>query len=115
MDRLSIPSDECPKLARRAGLDCQFRYWRGVSGRRYLFSAVAPEALADFRDAVVIFAEPDGDGGFTGRALFQICAHPVTDRPAPGEIVLIHLLSPSETGRRRIMDDLSPPPLRLAA
>ena len=117
MDRLSIPSDECPAPARRAGLDRQFRYWRGASGRRYLFSAIPSKAVSNFRDAVVIFAEADGDGNFTGRALFQVGAGPEPDcpAPAPGEIVLVHLLSPSAASRRRTMNDLLAPRVKLAA
>jgi len=107
MDRLAIPSDDAPKPARRAGLDGQFRYWRGASGRRYLFSLIPPESLADFRDVVVIFAEPEGDR-LLCRALFTAGAEPAAP-PAAGEIVLVHLLAATEAGRRRIVADLTAP------
>ena len=114
MDRLAIPSDAAPKPARRAGLDGQFRYWRGASGRRYLFSLIPPESLADFRDVVVIFAEPEGDR-LLCRALFAAGAEPAARPPLPGEIVLVHLLAATEAGRRRVVADLTAPRLGLAA
>ena len=55
---------DAPKLAERAGFGDRFRYWRGRSGRRYLFTAVPPDDLDDFRSAVVILAGRRGRGGW---------------------------------------------------
>ena len=114
MDRLAIPSDDAPEPARRAGLARQYVYWRGASGRRYLFSAVGPDSLADFRDAVVIFAEPDGDR-LVGRSVFAVGDAPAACRPAAGETVFIHLLAAAAPLRERIVADLTAPGLGLAA
>jgi hypothetical protein len=114
MRRLAIPSDEAPEPARRAGLARQFRYWRGASGRRYLFSAIGEDRLADFRDAVVIFAEADGER-LVGRSVFAIGAEPAAPPARPGEVVLVHLLAPTAAGRERIVADLIAPSVGLAA
>ena len=52
-----ILSDRPPQVPQRAGLGGRFHYFRGCSGRRYLFSSVPAETLADYRSAVVVLAE----------------------------------------------------------
>src|SRR6185312_3640984 len=42
-------SDAQPSLAERAGFGDRFHYWRGRSGRRYLFTAVSAATVEDFR------------------------------------------------------------------
>src|SRR5258708_4069122 len=63
---LAILSDDPPEPARNAGFGDRFRYWRGASGRRYLFSLVPADALPDFRSVVVMVAEHLADGRLIG-------------------------------------------------
>ena len=84
---LALPSDDPPGPARDAGYGDRFRYWRGASGRRYLFSLVPAEALPDFNSVVVMVAERRADGRLIGRGLIDVgeggCRH--APRLAPGE------------------------------
>jgi hypothetical protein len=115
---LALVSDHPPTPARAAGLD-RFSYWRGASGRRYLFSVVPTEALADFRSVVAIFAEAGADGRFLGRVLFGIdaagSAEAKRPEPRPGHHVLVHFMALTDADRRRLIDDLTAAPVRLAA
>ncbi|MDR3374228.1 MAG: hypothetical protein P4L98_10925 [Ancalomicrobiaceae bacterium] len=45
-----------PSTARSLGFGDGFRYWRGASGRRYLFSAVPQDAIDGLANVVVIEA-----------------------------------------------------------
>jgi hypothetical protein len=114
---LALLSDDPPLPARRAGCGDRFRYWRGASGKRYLFSLVPPETLPDFRSVVVMLAEARADGSLVGRALLDFgeggCRHPVG--LAPGEMAYVHFLALTRDARRRLMEDLAASPLRLAA
>ncbi len=119
MTNLSLLSEDAPPLARDAGFGYRFRYWRGASGRRYLFSAVPSEALADFRSVVVIYAEPVAEGRLRARALFIIAANGQADgampKRVPGDKAFVHFLAPSDAERAGLVDDLAAVPLRLAA
>src|SRR5687767_9695206 len=55
-------SERPPEVPMRAGFGDRYRYFRGISGRRYLFSLINREELPDFRSAVVLLArrEPQG-------------------------------------------------------
>jgi hypothetical protein len=117
-----VLSHQTPDLARRAGLGDRFFYWRGVSGRRYLFSAVPAESLADFRSAVVILAEPAGDGRLAAAAIVVLDAR---GRPTEGEAwppvlphrtrALVHFLAATDADRRRLVSDLTASAFKLAA
>ena len=115
-------SDQPPEAPRRAGFGDRFHYFRGSSGQRYLFSAVAADDLADFRSAVVIVARGAPHG--------RLAAHWITaldrlGRPATGDwrwppaapdtVILVHLLSESEAERRDLVADLSSLTVALAA
>ena len=116
-------SDQPPEVPQRAGLGDRFHYFRGQSGRRYLFSTVPRDELADFRSAVVILARPARDG--------RLAAHWITvldlfGRPSAGDrrwppvttpdtVILVHLLSASDALRRDLVADLSALPVALAA
>jgi len=120
----SLLSDQPPEVPQRAGLGDHFHYFRGSSGRRYLFSKVAADELADFQSAVVIFAKRAAAG--------RVTAHWITlvdpfGRPEgagrtrrwppiqPDTLILVHLLSPGDAERRAVVADLSAEPLALAA
>ena len=120
-------SDTTPSLARRAKLGDRFRYWSGQSGRRYLFSAVPFEALADFRSAVAILAEAATDGRFIAWAVGVIDSAGRLEADdgswpaiAPrGSVAFVHFLAETDRERQELFDDLfvaaAPPALSLAA
>lgn len=114
---LALPSDDPPEPARDAGYGDQFRYWRGASGRRYLFSLVPNEALADFRFVVVMLAERMADGRLIGRSLIEVDGAGWADpnRPAAGEIAFVHFLAATREARQKVIEDLAAVPVRLAA
>jgi hypothetical protein len=109
-------SDQPPEVPQRVGLGDRFHYFRGFSGRRYLFSAVAREDLGDFRSAVVILARPAANGRLSAHwmALLDPFGRPeARDRrfptPSADTVVLIHLLSATDRARRDVLADLSAP------
>jgi hypothetical protein len=116
---VSLVSEDAPESARDAGLAYRYRYWRGASGRRYLFTAISSESLVDFRSVIVIHAEPVADGQLRARAIYAIGEQGETDgqppRRAPGDKVFVHLLAATEEARRDAMADLAAVPVRLAA
>jgi hypothetical protein len=95
------------------GLGDRFRYLRGASGRRYLFTGIATEELADFRSAVVLLArrEPRGLRAVTVGLLDANGSPSATDRwPATlprDAVVLVHLLADREADRAAIVADLT--------
>jgi hypothetical protein len=115
-------SDQPPEVPRRAGFGDRFHYFRGFSGRRYLFSAVSVDDLADFRSAVVILAERAPHGRLSAHwiaCLDRFGRPTVSDRrwppPISDAVVLVHLLSASDADRGELIADLSSLPVALAA
>lgn len=108
----SVLSDASPVSARAAGLGDRFRYFRGRSGRRYLFSAMDADALDDLAGAVLLVAsdpvhgeprptwigEIDENGLRHGRA--------TGGAPAPRTRSWVHLLAGSAEARRAVLSDL---------
>jgi hypothetical protein len=106
------------------GLGDRFHYFRGSSGRRYLFSALAEADIAGFHSAVVMIARPAAHGRL---AAHWIAALDASGRPVAGDrrwplaiardaVVLVHLLSEDEQQRRDLVADLTAvPALALAA
>jgi len=101
--------DEKPDFAELAGLGDRFRYWRGISGRRYLFTLVPVEALGDFPHAVGMLAERVADGRLAAREVFDIPAGGPAPRPPGNAVALVHLLAVTEAERRSVIDDLRGP------
>ncbi|MCR4283192.1 MAG: hypothetical protein NUV72_09230 [Bauldia sp.] len=115
-------SDQPPEVPQRAGLGDRFHYFRGESGRRYLFSTVPAEELCDFHSAVVIFARRASGGRLSAHwiGLIDPFGRPEgrdRRRPPvqPDTVALVHLLSPNEAARRDLVTDLSAMTLLLAA
>lgn len=111
---LSISADGTPGVAQMAGLDDRFHFWRGASGRRYLFTEVAPENLRHFENVVVLLAEVTRSGRpiaasasviearlFEGAALFRELAASSRLRP------FVHFLATTPRARRGIVADLA--------
>ena len=110
-------SDAAPGLARRAKLGDRFHYWRGRSGDRYLFSAVPFDALADFRSAVTILAEPTPDGRFIAWAVAIVDSAGRLESPdgswpagvPHGSVAFVHFLAATDGDRRGLVDDIFAP------
>ena len=103
-----------PEIAALGPLGDHYRYWRGASGRRYLFSAVESGKLGDFADAVVVVARCAPGGSFTGVTAVVIGAATDPARRAlerrldstTGLVVFVHLLAKTRADRAGILDDL---------
>jgi len=99
--RLSERPAELQPHAR--GFGDRFFYFRGISGRRYLFTHIDPADLADFTEAVVVTAESSVDGRLAIRSVGLGANAPQT----PGREVLVHLLAADESERRTVLEDLA--------
>jgi len=116
-------SDRPPELPQKAGLGGRFHYFRGRSGRRYLFSVVPDAALSDFRHVVAAIAVPAGNQRLAATAIVTLdhAGRPaVGDGPWPpamprGAMCLVHLLATTAGERAAILADLAPEPMQLAA
>jgi hypothetical protein len=117
---LPFLSDAMPGLARRAKLGDH-----PVPTAPHLFSPMPFEALADFRSALAILAEPTGDGRFVpwaaavidsaGRLHAEDGSWPST---APlGSVAFVHFLDDAESETGALVDEFAagPPALNLAA
>ncbi len=116
-------SDRPPEIPQKAGLGDRFHYFRGGSGRRYLFTLVSGDALADFRNVVAMLAEPAPSGRLSACTVVTVdgrgrispvadLAWPPVDRRA---LCLVHLLAASEPERRAVVADLASVATQLAA
>jgi hypothetical protein len=118
----NLLSDQPPEVPQRVGLGDRFHYFRGASGRRYLFSAIPADELADFRSAVVLLARRARGGRLSAHwiAILDRFGRPVAERrglPTVGAdtIVLVHCLAESDADRRDLVADLDQPAFALAA
>ena len=80
---MSLLSEDAPESARNAGLGYRYRYWRGASGRRYLFTAIPSESLADFRSVIVVHAEPVAGGKLRAHVVYAVGDKGGTDGVPP--------------------------------
>ncbi len=113
-------SEQPPELPQRAGLGDRFHYFRGRSGRRYLFSKVDAGEVPDFPDAVVITAEPAAGGRLSVRAAGLTSSDPLLPaarRPPGGSatVFLVHLLATTAAQRLALIRDLASGCAELAA
>ncbi|HOV04789.1 MAG TPA: hypothetical protein PLJ34_01940 [Hyphomicrobiales bacterium] len=107
---------DTPPTIEATGLGDKFRYLKGASGRRYLFSSVDLDDLPTFRDVVVVLSEKSGSGtrqiiwvgaldgepndAERARRAFESWMRRAADAH-------IHLLAESREERRRVIDDIS--------
>jgi hypothetical protein len=109
---LALLSERPLEVPTRTGLGDRFRYFRGISGRRYLFTRIEADEVADFRLAVIILArreprglralwvgELDANGDLTG------CSRWPQIHRRDG-VVLVHLLAEKAEARCAIVTDL---------
>ena len=117
-------SDHPPEIPQQAGFGDRFHYFRGRSGRRYLFTVVPRESLQDFRSVVVILAVPQPGGRLCAKVVATMDAlgrfDPAGDPPwpLPGDrqtLCLIHLLAASDAERLGVVTDLTSPAMEVAA
>ena len=105
-------SDQPPEVPRKVGLGDRFHYFRGASGRRYLFSEVAATDLADFRGAVFLAAERLGGSRLAATCIGTIytagrlAGEERWPRFRPGVVMLVHLLAVGEREREAAVADL---------
>jgi hypothetical protein len=113
--------DGVPSAIRVPGFEPLFHFWRGASGHRYLFTHSAPEAMAHFRDVVVLIAEPAGDGALVGRCVALAESHEARRElldflaANPRCQAFVHFLAESAGDRRTVLADLLGTGERLAA
>lgn len=106
-------SDRPSEVPTGAGFGDRFRYFRGASGRRYLFTVINRDELADFSSAVVLLArrEPMGLRALSAVTLDD-AGNPVGCDSWPPRVgadcrVLVHLLAEGETARCAAAADLN--------
>ena len=116
----SLADAGAPRSAEACGLGDRFRFWRGASGRRYLFSSVAVDDLAGYCDGVVIIACADGQGGYAGVEVIDLGAAGATRlarrlAAEPGLSAFVHLLAEDSRSRSDVVADLLGATERVAA
>ncbi|MEJ1160322.1 hypothetical protein [Prosthecomicrobium sp. N25] len=108
----ALVMDGSPRTARALGFADRFRYWRGASGRRYLFSAVTPDSLDDLVNVVVLttvdgvdgdarvawVGEIDEGGGRCGRSFADVAGR---------ARVWVHFLAATGPERQAVLRDLT--------
>ena len=110
---LGLTDSGAPRLATQCELGDRFRYWRGVSGRRYLFTAMDASEIRDIRGAVVMLAVRDGVDGFRSVDVVapgdpgEADAAGVAARLAADPLLFgfVHFLADRAVQRRSIIDD----------
>lgn len=112
----AVANAELAALAGEA-LAGRFRHWRGLSGRRYVFSVYDPASCPAYGDAVLIVATVDASGerrivsiADTG-ALPEIAVAGARRIAASLEARVechVHLLAASRFGREAAIADLRP-------
>ena len=100
---------------RNAGLAGRFHSWRGLSGRRYVVTVYAPDAVPEYDEAVllVVGIEQRGESGAAERVIRHAIAvephGPIAGDPRlSGAVeVHVHLLGRDAAHRRSIVFDLT--------
>jgi hypothetical protein len=103
----SRPASLPLKVARHCGLATRFQAWSGRSGRRYVVSIHAPQAVPDFSEAVLLAVAVDETGG--PRLLgVRTSEQGLSDWPAlaRADEVHVHLLARSAAERDAAAADL---------
>ena len=108
-----LVSTRPPETTIRGVLGDRFHYFRGRSGRRYLFTTIARADLADFRSAVVVLARRE-PGGLTALSVTELDADGQAvnvprwpPRVSHDCVVLVHLLAERADDRRTAVADLT--------
>lgn len=106
---------------RIAGFEPLFHFWKGASGRRYLFTESGADGIGFFRDVVVLIAERDAAGDMIGRMVFVVESHEARaellrllaeDRR---RVAFVHFIAATPAARREVAADLLSVPVAEAA
>ena|SRR5579883_439717 len=117
-----VDNRELAALAGKA-LACRFRYWRGASGRRYVFSVYDPASCPAYEDVVLIAAAVTESGERRILSIVDTGALPelavarargIAASPATRIECHVHLLAGSRAERAAAIDDLRPAGRRAA-
>ncbi len=111
---LSVGEEDAPQAASALGFGGRFRYFHGESGRRYLFTAIDPDSLQDYRNAVVIASDQKSEMSapifllgevdrYGGRRGFGSSAKALKRMR-----IYVHLLASRAGDRREVLEDLRP-------
>jgi hypothetical protein len=106
---ISLRSAGAPISFDTAGIEPRFRFWRGRSGRRYLFTEVEFRELPNFRDVVLLTASETFSGDFVARSVGLWPLHPDQGRLVSwnsGNRYFVHFLATSIHSRRIVVADL---------
>lgn len=104
--------DEAGYLKYEDVLRRKYRYWRGQSGRSYVFSVYLPQDCPAYQDAVVIVATR---GGASALALIETGAFPDAELAAvrrcfqgrlDGLEFQVHVLADRGGDRRSLIEDI---------
>jgi hypothetical protein len=101
-----------PETARALGLAERFRYWKGVSGRRYLFSAVPEDTLESLSNVVVVMAAHGPSGEPRAAWVGEIDARgrrrgrPLVPNRSQRIAAFVHFLAFSDAERQAVVEDL---------
>ena len=98
------PHSFVPRAVMAAGLSQRYRYWRGRSGKSYLFTRIDRSTVEDFPGAIVLLANGDeiaAVGQFSADADNAILAR------EPGVDCYVHLLAETSGGRAEVLEDLA--------
>jgi hypothetical protein len=107
--------DGAPRTTRRLEQADRFRYWRGRSGRRYLFSAMPADALGDLASVVVLMAAETAQGPSRIVWIGEIDAAGLRQGRTVGGAgihrtrIFVHFLAETDADRQALIADLTDP------
>lgn len=110
--RLALTDAGLPGFPRECAFGTRFRYWRGQSGARYLFTAIDPSEIADFSGGIIVLAVEEKSGSY--RAVDVGLADEMSVSDSQGLSVFVHLLATGDR-RRVVLGDLIGSVERMAA
>jgi hypothetical protein len=97
------PGYEGPLRTARQALADRFRFWRGVSGRRYVCSVFSPQSVPAYEPAVALYVRR----GPAGPSLIAVAVG--NEQPhAEADEVHVHLLRAGPDAATRALGDLAP-------
>lgn len=111
-EMMQLNCGRVPATAQSIGLGDRFRYWRGTSGKRYLFSLVRESDFGDLANVILIEAsvcsqepvpvwlgEIDSEGNKSG----YVIGHASQSKRR----TFVHFLAGSDVERQAVMLDLA--------
>ena len=104
-----------PHAARAIGQKDRYSYWRGASGKRYLFTAVPADTVDDFHNGVVLFVANARNAARRILSVGMVDNGQITEMKARGRKAakrrprqaFVHLLAASPEERREVIADIA--------